>query len=138
MSERSLPANVLTEIDSPIREARLAGVEELLRLVHGADLAVAAAARRALERLTRDDSRSVAAAAVAALERTAVRLTPDNVDFGYVAPGTPQLVADVLVEGPPLATATATVTVSGPGLHATLTGRHLRIVWQPRSAWLDG
>jgi YVTN family beta-propeller protein len=138
MSERSLPANVLTEIDSPIREARLAGVEELLRLVYGADLAVAAAARRALERLTSDDSRSVAAAAVAALERTTVRLTPDNVDFGYVAAGTTQLVADVLVEGPPLATATATVTVSGPGLHAALTGRQLRIVWQPRTAWLDG
>jgi YVTN family beta-propeller protein len=75
---------------------------------------------------------------VAALERTTVRPIPDNVDFGSVAPRTPQVVAEVLVEGPPLATATATVTVSGPGLHATLIGRHLRIIWQPRSAWLDG
>jgi YVTN family beta-propeller protein len=138
MSERSLPPDVLTEIDSPIREARLAGLQQLIRLVYSSDVAAATAARRALERLTGDDSRSVAAAAVAALERTAVRLAPDRVDFGYVPPGTPQVGADVLVEGPPLAIATATVTVSGPGLRATLTDRHLRIVWQPRSAWLEG
>ena len=138
MSERSLPADVLTEIDSPIRETRLAGVEQLTRLVYSADVGVAATARRALERLTDDDSRSVAAAAVAALELTAVRLNPDQVSFGQVPPGTPDLVADVLVDGPPLAIATATVTVSGPGLRAVLSGRHLRIVWQPRSDWLDG
>jgi YVTN family beta-propeller protein len=138
MSERRLPPDLLTEIDSPIRETRLAGVDQLTRLVYSSDVAVAAVARRALERLTSDDSRSVAAAAVAALERTAVRLTPDAVDFGYVPPDTPELVADVLVNGPPLAIATATVTISGPGLRASLTGRHLRIVWQPRSAWLDG
>src|SRR4051812_37632054 len=108
MSERSLPPDLLTEIDSPIREARLAGVEQLARIVYRPDVAVAAVARRTLERLTSDDSRSVAAAAVAALERTAVRLTPDILDFGYVSPETRQLVADVLVEGPPLAFATAT------------------------------
>jgi YVTN family beta-propeller protein len=138
MSERSLPPDLLTEIDSPIREARLAGVEQLTRLVYSGDVAAAAAARRALERLTGDDSRSVAAAAVAALERTAVWLNPDHVDFGDVPPGTPQMVADVRIEGPPLAIANATVTVSGPGVRATVTDRHLRIVWQPRSAWLDG
>ncbi|HEV7961778.1 MAG TPA: YncE family protein [Actinoplanes sp.] len=138
MSERGLPPHVLTEIDSPIRDTRLTGVDELARLANGADLAMAAAARLALEGLTQDDSRSVAAAAAAALERTAVRLYPDRVDFGQVPPGTPGLVADVFVEGPPLAVATATVTVSGPGLRAMLTGRQLRIVWQPRSDWLDG
>jgi YVTN family beta-propeller protein len=138
MSERGLPPHVLTEIDSPIRDTRLTGVDELARLANGADLAMAAASRLALERLTQDDSRSVAAAAAAALERTAVRLYPDRVDFGRVPPGTPGLVADVFVEGPPLAVATATVTVSGPGLRAVLTGRQLRIVWQPRSDWLDG
>jgi YVTN family beta-propeller protein len=139
MSELSLPSYLLTDIDSPIRETRLTGVDELTRLVYGADLATAAAARRALERLARDDSRSVAAAAAAALERTAVRLNPDRIDFGQVPQGTPHLIADVLVEGPPLAAdARSTVAVSGPGLRATLAGRRLRIVWQPRSEWLDG
>jgi YVTN family beta-propeller protein len=116
----------------------MTGVDELMRIAFGADLTMAAAARDALQRLTDDDSRSVAAAAAAALERTAVRLDPDRLDFGQVAPGTPRLVADVLVEGPPLAVAGATVTVSGPGLRAMLNGRQLRIVWLPRSDWLDG
>ncbi|MFI5891069.1 YncE family protein [Actinoplanes sp. NPDC051513] len=138
MSDLGLPTHVLTEIDSPIRETRLTAVDELARLAGGADLAIAAAARRALEGLTRDDSRSVSAAATTALERTAIRLRPDRVDFGQIAPGTPRVVADVLVDGPPLATATATVTVSGPGLRAMLAGRQLRILWQPRSEWLDG
>jgi YVTN family beta-propeller protein len=138
MSERGLPPNVLTEIDSPIRETRLTGVDELARLAYGADLAMAAAARFALGRLTRDDSRSVAAAAAAALERTTVRLNPDHVDFGQVPHGTQQMVTDVFVEGPPLAFATATVTVSGPGLRAILNGRQLRVMWLPESHWLDG
>jgi YVTN family beta-propeller protein len=138
MSERGLPPHVLTGIDSPIRETRLTGVDELARLVNGADLAMAAAARLALVRLTEDDSRSVAAAAATALERTAMRLSPDRVDFGPVPAGTPRLVADVLVQGPPLAVATATVTVSGPGLRAKLSGRQLRVVWLPQSDWLDG
>jgi YVTN family beta-propeller protein len=138
MSDPGLPTHVLTEIDSPIRETRLTAVDELSRFAGSADLAIAAAARRALEALTQDDSRSVSSAAAAALERTALRLRPDRVDFGQIAPGTPRVVADVLVDGPPLATATATVTVSGPGLRAMLTGRQLRILWQPRSEWLDG
>ncbi|HEX5201945.1 MAG TPA: YncE family protein [Actinoplanes sp.] len=138
MSDLGLPTHVLTEIDSPIRETRLAAVDELARLAAGPDLAVAVAARRALEGLTQDDSRSVSAAAATALERTAIRLRPDRVDFGQVAPGTPRVVADVLVDGPPLATATATVTVSGPGLRAMLAGHQLRVLWQPRSEWLDG
>ncbi|MCU7722841.1 YncE family protein [Actinoplanes sp. KI2] len=138
MSDLGLPTHVTTEIDSPIRETRLTAVDELSRLAGEADLAMAAAARRALEALTQDDSRTVSAAAAAALERTAIRLRPDRVDFGQVPPGTPRVVADVLVDGPPLATATATVTVSGPGLRAMLAGRQLRILWQPRSEWLDG
>jgi YVTN family beta-propeller protein len=138
MSDLGLPSQVLTEIGSPIRETRLTGVDELTRLASGADLAMAAAARQALRGLTEDDSRSVAAAAAAALERTAVRLDPDRVDFGQVPADTPRLVADVRVDGPPLAVETATVAVSGPGLRALLTGRQLRILWMPRSDWLDG
>jgi YVTN family beta-propeller protein len=128
---------VLTEIDSPVRESRLMGVGELAQLATSADLGVAAAARIALQVMTDDDSRSVAAAAATALERTSVRLAPDRVDFGQVAPGTPHLVADVRVEGPPLAV-TSTATASGPGLRAALTGNQLRILWQPQSTWLDG
>lgn len=138
MSERGLPPHLLSEIGSPIREVRLAAVEELAELAAGADLAVAAAARAALQHLMADDSRSVAAAAAAVFECTAVRLNPDRVDFGQVPPEAPRLTADVLVEGPPLAIAAATLTVSGPGLRAMLSGRHLRIVWLPRSDWLDG
>jgi len=138
MSERDLPPQVLAELDSPIRATRLTGVDKLARLASGDDLAMAAAARLALQRLTEDDSRSVAATAAAALERTALRLKPDRLDFGEVPPGTPKVAADVVVEGPPLAAATAAVTVSGPGLHAMLNGRRLRIVWLPRSDWLDG
>jgi YVTN family beta-propeller protein len=138
MSDLSLPTHVLTGIDSPIRETRLTGVDELGRIAGGHDLAMAAAARSALERLTQDDSRAVSAAAAAALERTAIRVRPDRVDFGQIAPGTPRVVADVLVDGPPLALASATVTVSGPGLRAMLAGRQLRVLWQPRAEWLDG
>ncbi len=137
MSEKILPAQVLTEIDSSVRETRLKGVGELERLANGSDLAMAAAARRTLLRLTQEDSRSVAAAAAAALERTAIRLTPEHVHFGEVAAGTPRLVTEVQVEGPPLAAAAA-VTVSGPGLRAMLVDRRLRIAWLPASDWLDG
>jgi YVTN family beta-propeller protein len=138
MSEQGLPPHVLTEIDSPIRESRLRSVDELTRIATGPDLAMAFAARAALQQLTEDDSRTVAAAAAASLERTAVRLNPDRIDFGQVTPETPRLAADVTVEGPPLAVAAATLTVSGPGLRAMLDGRRLRIVWLPRSDWLDG
>jgi len=138
MSELRIPSHVLTEIGSPIREQRLSGVDELTRIAAGADLQLAAAARAVLQRMTEDDSRSVASSAAASLERTAVRLNPDRIDFGQVTPETPQLAAEVSVEGPPLAVAAATLTVSGPGLRAMLDGRRLHIVWQPRSDWLDG
>src|SRR4051812_14088440 len=138
MSELRIPPHVLTEIGSPIREKRLSGVDELTRLAAGADLALAAAARAVLQRMTEDDSRTVASSAAASLERTTVRLNPDRIDFGQVSPETPQLAAEVSVEGPPLAVAAATLAVSGPGLRAMLDGRRLRIVWQPRSDWLDG
>ncbi|MEV6495301.1 YncE family protein, partial [Actinoplanes sp. NPDC051633] len=86
MSERSLPPRLVSEIDSPIREDRLRAVGELTRLVIGTDLEVAAAARRALERMTDDDSRSVGAAVAGVLERTTVRVNPDVVDVGRHPP----------------------------------------------------
>jgi YVTN family beta-propeller protein len=138
MSELRLPPQLLTEIGSPIRENRLSGVDELTRIAAGPDLPLAAAARAVLQQMTEDDSRSVASSAAASLERTTVRLNPDRIDFGQVTPETPRLAAEVSVEGPPLAVAAATLTVSGPGLRAMLDGRRLHIVWQPRSDWLDG
>jgi YVTN family beta-propeller protein len=138
MSEDDLSTQLLAEINSPIRDNRRKAVDELARFVTGADLTMAAAARRMLQRLTDDDSRSVAAAAASILERTGVRVTPDRVDFGQVAPETAYLVAEVVVDGPPLALGAAAVTASGPGLRAMLAGRRLRIAWQPQSDWLDG
>ncbi|MEV6600986.1 YncE family protein [Actinoplanes sp. NPDC051346] len=138
MSDYDLPPHVRAEIASPSRDARLLGVGELAQLATNADLTVAAAARLALHRLTEDDSRSVAAAAATALGRTAVRVSPDRVDFGQVPAQTPPLVSEVLVDGPPLAVAAATVTAAGPGLRATLAGHRLRIEWRPMSDWLDG
>ncbi|WP_285683894.1 YncE family protein [Actinoplanes sp. NBRC 103695] len=138
MSERSgLPPQVLTGIDSPIRDARLRGVGELARLTIGTDLAMAAAARRALSHMTGDESRVVAAAAAGMLERTAIRLNPESVDFGQVPTVATELAANIEVHGPPLA-AVGTVTASGPGLSASLDDGRLRITWQPRTEWLDG
>jgi YVTN family beta-propeller protein len=138
MSERILPLHLVSALDDPNRDTRLIGVGELAQLATSADLAVAAAARRALEQLTDDDSRSVAAAATTALGRTSLRLEPDRLDFGEIHPGTPHVIAEVAVAGPPLALANLTVTASGPGLRAAVRGHRMRILWQPASDWLDG
>jgi YVTN family beta-propeller protein len=138
MSERILPLHLVSALDDPSRDTRLIGVGELAQLATSADLAVAAAARRALEQLTDDDSRSVAAAATTALGRTSLRLEPDRLDFGEIHPGTPHVIAEVAVAGPPLALANLTVTASGPGLRAAVRGHRMRILWQPASDWLDG
>ena len=138
MSEQNLPPHVLTEIDSPIRETRLMGVGELARLANGADLAVAAAARLALQLLTEDDSRSVAAAAAAALERTAVRLNPDRVDFGQVAAGDAAPGRGRARRG----SAARRRRRHGDRLRARPARRAARPPpahpWQPQSDWLDG
>jgi len=138
MSERILPLHLVSALDDPNRDTRLIGVGELAQLATSADLAVAAAARRVLEQLTDDDSRSVAAAATTALGRTSLRLEPDRLDFGEIHPGTPHVIAEVAVAGPPLALANLTVTASGPGLRAAVRGHRMRILWQPASDWLDG
>ncbi|MFI5492341.1 YncE family protein [Actinoplanes sp. NPDC051859] len=138
MSDYDLPPHVRAEIASASRDTRLLGVGELAQLATSADLAVASAARHALGRLTEDDSRSVAAAAAASLGRTGIRISPDRVDFGEVPPDSPPLDLQVLIDGPPLALAEATVTAAGPGLRARLDGRRLQIEWRPASDWLDG
>ncbi|WP_305789224.1 YncE family protein [Symbioplanes lichenis] len=134
----SVPLHVVTRIESPIREIRLAAVDDLAWFAAGDDPGAAADARMHLQRLTEDDSRAVSAAAATALERTAIRLNPDRIDFGQVPPGTAPLTVQVLVEGPPLAATEAAVHVSGAGLRAAFAGRQLHIEWTPGSEWLDG
>jgi hypothetical protein len=63
-----LPPELLEAIGSRLATVRAAAVEELARLLAGQHAGRALAARRALEELTDDDSRTVAAAAATALD----------------------------------------------------------------------
>ena len=58
-----LPAGLLAATESPFAGVRKGSVDELNRLLHGSHPGLALAARKSLERLTEDDSRSVSAAA---------------------------------------------------------------------------
>jgi transposase-like protein len=62
-----LPPELQHSIDSPLAGVRAGAVDELARLLSGRHQGLALAARRALETLTDDDSRTVVAAATAAL-----------------------------------------------------------------------
>jgi hypothetical protein len=65
-----LPPELQEAIDSPLATVRGAAVQELARLLHGKHAGRALAARKALERLADDDSRTVAAASTVALGQT--------------------------------------------------------------------
>ena len=90
-----LPDEMQVLMDSPFTSARAAAVHELEGLLRGSHAGLVLAARRALERLTDDDSRTVAAAAVAALGEqsqqttTAVSAEPRqvSVEVGHDRPG---------------------------------------------------
>lgn len=62
-----LPRELRAAMDSPLAMVRAGAVEELARVLHGAEPASAAAARLSLETLALDDSRRVSTAATAAL-----------------------------------------------------------------------
>src|SRR4029453_17089109 len=62
-----LPPELQQAIDSPFAAVRAGAVQELARLLRGRHAGLALAARRTLERLTEDDSRTVAAAATTIL-----------------------------------------------------------------------
>ena len=62
-----LPPGLREALDSPLAAVRGGAVQELARLLDGMHAGLALAARRALEGLTEDDSRTVATAATAAL-----------------------------------------------------------------------
>jgi hypothetical protein len=131
-----LPQELLDLLDHPTPTARLAAVEELALIAGSANLARAAAARVALTRFADDDSRRVSVSAQDALRRTAVGLASSTVDFGRVPRGTPEVAAEVAVDGPPLAHACA-VSTSSPAVRAELRGGTLRVSWVPRPGRLD-
>ena len=138
-----LPPEVLDLVEHSTSAGRLAAVGELARLAAGANRNRGAAARNALTRLVDDDSRGVSAAAARALDGVTVRLSRPVIDLGRVPPGSPPLVADVAVEGGPLALA-STVSASASGasagaLRARLDADVLRITWTPgQPGPLDG
>jgi hypothetical protein len=73
-----LPPELQHSIDSPLAGVRAGAVDELARLLSGRHQGLALAARRALEALADDDSRTVAAAATAALGGGSPRTVPQH------------------------------------------------------------
>lgn len=67
-----LPVELRAALDSPFANVRAGAVEELARLLTGADARLAAAARAALEEVADDDSKRVSEAAAQALGGQAV------------------------------------------------------------------
>jgi hypothetical protein len=121
-----LPDELGELIAHPAASVRLASVGDLDQLAGGHNLRLAAAARLALEQLRDDDSRRVSTAAIAALDRTALRVTPAQVELGQVAIGsTPQ--AQVRIDGGPLALASS-IEVTHEHLHARIEGSSLSII----------
>src|SRR5262249_19635354 len=113
-----LPPEVLDLVEHSTSAGRLAAVSELARLAAGVNLNRAAGARDALTGLGDDDSRSVSAAATDALYGVTVRLSPSAIDLGRVPIDASPLVAEITVEGGPLALA-STVSESAGGASAS-------------------
>jgi YVTN family beta-propeller protein len=133
----SLPQELLDLLDHVTPGARLAAVNELAGLAAGHNLARAAAARLALDQLVEDDSRRVSASALEALRVTAVRLPESTISLERGRRESTRSVAEVPVEGPPLALASSVAT-SGDGLRARIEAGVLRITWSARNDGLDG
>ncbi len=129
--------DVTDRLGDPRASIRLTAVRQLGLVAAGADLDKAADARHSLGRAAEDPDETVALAALDELDRTALRLPGGVVDFGTVSPATPRLAEDVHIDGPPLARASS-VTVSGRGLRAWITGSLLHIAWTPTGERLDG
>jgi YVTN family beta-propeller protein len=129
--------DVTDRLGDPRAAIRLTAVRQLGLTAAGADLDRAADARHSLGRAAEDPDETVALAALDELDRTAVRLAAGVVDFGTVSPVTPRLAEDVHIDGPPLARA-STVSVSGRGLRAWISGSLLHVAWTPTGERLDG
>jgi hypothetical protein len=85
--------------------ARLGAVTELARRVNSADLAVAAGAYQALDRVARDDIEPVATEAAAAVAGAAVRPAETHLDLGTRQLGTEPDHQVIRLLGPPIARA---------------------------------
>jgi YVTN family beta-propeller protein len=133
----NLPQELLDLLDHPTPGARLAAVNELDVMAAGPNLARAAAARLALQELVEDDSRRVSASAIEALQHTAVHLPESAVSLECAHGDSTWFIAEVPVEGPPLALASAVAT-SGNGLRARVEAGSLRISWLAETGKLDG
>ena len=121
-----VPARFRRLAGDPYPATRAGSIADLKRLGEGTDLPLAAGARQQIERMVEDDSRQVAAAAAAALADLALRVSVPSVDFGEVAAGSEPPVAEVSIQGPPLAAASR-VSASVPALHIRKVDRLIRI-----------
>jgi hypothetical protein len=122
----SIPPKLLELANDPYAPTRLGSVADLARLAGGADLATAAAARQQLDLMVNDDSRQVATAASAAVDALALRVSPASVELGELNLGAPSPVADVKIEGPPLAAASR-VEPSLPSVRLRRTDRTIHV-----------
>ena len=117
----TLPADLQHSLDSPLAGVRAGAVGELARLAAGRHQGLALAARKALEELTEDDSRTVVAAATAALDAAPER-APPALDATPLAPAVPTRSARLP------APAAATPTSEPPGGTRSTWSR-----WRPSS-----
>ena len=131
-----LPDELSELIAHPAASVRLAAVGDLDQLAGGPNLALAAGARYALQGLCDDDSRRVSAAATSALERTQLRLTPTQVDWGQAPTGSPSQV-QARIDGGPLAEA-STIEVTHEDLHARIADSVLTVTTTEKLAPPDG
>ncbi len=100
-----LPPELVEAIESRLATVRAAAVEELARLLAGQHVGRALAARRALEELTDDDSRTVAAAAATALDGETVTAAPKSPPIVTATPPGPADAAPLEPESAALAIA---------------------------------
>jgi hypothetical protein len=130
----ALPPEVQHSLDSPLAGVRAGVAGELARLMSGRHQGLALAARRALEDLADDDSRTVAAAATAALGRSDVASHGGLPDTGL--PDTSS--ADATGPAPPTG-ATGPAEPSGTDTTATTPGqppgRTTPTARSPRRSW---
>jgi hypothetical protein len=131
-----LPDELSELIAHPAASVRLAAVGDLDQLAGGPNLGLAAGARYALQGLCDDDSRRVSAAATSALERTQLRVTPTQVDWGQAPTGSPSQV-QARIDGGPLAEA-STLEVTHEDLHARIADSVLTVTTTEKLAPPDG
>jgi hypothetical protein len=104
-----LPPDLQAALDDVNAYTRLGAVAELRSRLLSGNLPVAAGARAALARVAEADTRLVAESAAEALAQLRLSVTPSQLSFGPLPPGTSSPPQRVETAGPPLARA-ATAT----------------------------